>query len=138
MEEELRALVKNKTWIITQLPKNKRPIGCKWVYKIKYNSDETIKRYKVQLVAKRCTQTYGIDYDEISTLVTKMNTVRILFSSAVNQNWTLYQLDMRNTFLQGTLKKKIYMMLPSGHKEEGNANIVCKLNKAIYGLKQSP
>jgi Reverse transcriptase (RNA-dependent DNA polymerase) len=84
MEEELKALEKNETWIITQLPKNKRPVECKWVYKIKYNSDGTIKRYIARLVAKRYTQTYGIDYDEIFIPVEKMNTVRILFSSAVN------------------------------------------------------
>jgi Reverse transcriptase (RNA-dependent DNA polymerase) len=67
-----------------------------------------------------------------------MNTVRIFFSLAVNQNWTLYQLDVRNIFLQGTLEEEVYMMFPLRHKEEGNVNIVCKLNKAIYGLKQSP
>jgi Reverse transcriptase (RNA-dependent DNA polymerase) len=67
-----------------------------------------------------------------------MNTVRILFSIAVNHNLTLYQLDVKNIFLQGTLDKEVYMELPPGHNKEGDATIVCKLNKSIYELNQSP
>jgi Reverse transcriptase (RNA-dependent DNA polymerase) len=62
IREKLNALEKNKTWVITQLPKNKKLILCKWIFKIKYNSDGTIERYKARLVAKSYTQTYGIDY----------------------------------------------------------------------------
>jgi Reverse transcriptase (RNA-dependent DNA polymerase) len=100
IREELNALEKNKTWVITQLPKDKKPVGCKWVFKIKYNSDGIVERYKVRLVVKGYTQTYGIDYQETFAQVAKMNTFRILFSLAMNQNWTLYQLDVKNAFLQ--------------------------------------
>jgi Reverse transcriptase (RNA-dependent DNA polymerase) len=87
------------------------------VYKLKYNSDGTIERYKAKLVAKCYTQTYGIDYQETFTPVAKINTVRFLFSIAVNQNWTLYQLDVRNVFLQGTLDEEVYMTLSLGYKK---------------------
>jgi Reverse transcriptase (RNA-dependent DNA polymerase) len=118
MGEELEALEKNKTWKIIQLSKNKKPVGYKWAYKIKYNSDGTVERYKARLVAKGYTQTYGIDYQEIFAPVAKMNAVRILLSIAVNQNWVLYQLDVKNTFLQGILEEEVYMNLPPDHTKE--------------------
>jgi Reverse transcriptase (RNA-dependent DNA polymerase) len=66
-----------------------------------------------------------------------MNTVRILLSIAVNNSWSLHQMDVKNIFLQGTLEEEVYMTLPSGHKRENMSNFVCRLNKSIYGLKQS-
>ena len=138
MKEELNALEKNDTWKIVHLPKDKKPVGCKWVYKIKYNSDGTIERYKARLVAKGYTQTYGIDYQETFAPVAKMNTIRILLSVAINNGWNLYQMDVKNAFLQGTLEEEVYMTLPPGHRLENNTNLVCRLKKSIYGLKQSP
>jgi Reverse transcriptase (RNA-dependent DNA polymerase) len=137
MQNELKALETNHTWDLVPLPKGKKPVRCKWVYKIKYNSDGTIERYKARLVAKGYTQTYGIDYQETFAPVAKMNTVRILLSVVVNSGWKLYQMDVKNAFLQGNLEEEVYMIIPQGHKGS-NSGMVCKLAKAIYGLKQSP
>jgi Reverse transcriptase (RNA-dependent DNA polymerase) len=90
------------------------------MYKLKYNIDGSIERYKVRLVVKVYTQTHEINYEEIFALVAKMNIVRIYFSIAVNHNWTLYQLDVKNIFLQQTLDEEVYMALPPGHNKEGD------------------
>ena len=62
MQEEMKALIKNQTWEIVDLPEGKETIGCRWVYTVKYKADGSIERYKARLVAKGYTQTYGIDY----------------------------------------------------------------------------
>lgn len=75
MTAEVEALQNNQTWSITPLSPNKKPIGCKWVYKIKYLSDGTIQRYKVCLVAKGFTQKGGQDYYDTFASVAKLVTV---------------------------------------------------------------
>ena len=138
MNVEMEALEKNKTWEIVQLPIGKKPVGCKWVYTVKYRADGSIERYKARLVAKGYTQTYGIDYLETFAPVAKMNTVRVLLALAANYGWDLQQFDVKNAFLHGDLEEEIYMEVPPGYKKNLNANTVCKLKKALYGLKQSP
>ena len=116
----------------------KKPVGCKWVYTVKYRADGSIERYKTRLVAKGYTQTYGIDYQETFASVAKMNTVRVLLSLATKYNWDLQQFDVKNVFLHGELDKEIYMEVSPGYDNNLAAHIVCKLKKALYGLKQSP
>ena len=138
MHEELEALNRNKTWEIVELPIGKKTVGCRWVYKTKYKSDGIVERHKARLVAKGYTQTYGIDYKETFAPVTKMNTVRTVMSIATNCDWPLFQMDVRNAFLHGELEEEVYMDLPPGLHTSSENRLVCRLKKAIYGLKQSP
>ncbi|CAN1815372.1 Retrovirus-related Pol polyprotein from transposon TNT 1-94, partial [Linum perenne] len=137
VEDELNALEKNKTWEVVKLPPNRHIVDCKWIFTVKYNADGTIERYKARLVARGFTQSYGVDYEETFAPVAKLNTVRVLMSLAVNLDWPLYQLDIKNAFLNGELAEEVYMKMPPGisTSEDGS---VCRLRKALYGLKQSP
>ncbi|KAL0555968.1 hypothetical protein IC582_004471 [Cucumis melo] len=132
--EEMKALEKNRTWKISALPKGHKTVGCKWVFSLKYKTDGTLDRHKARLVAKGFTQTYGIDYSETFSPVAKLNTVRVLLSDAVNKNWSLYQLDVKNVFLNGDLVEEVYMNLPLGFKAQLSQHM-CKLHKSLYGLK---
>jgi Reverse transcriptase (RNA-dependent DNA polymerase) len=89
-------------------------------------------------VAKGYTQTFGIDFQETFSPVAKLNTVRVLLSLAVNLDWPLHQFDVKNAFLHGDLKEEIYMDIPPGYKCSGTNKKVCKLERSLYGLKQSP
>uniref|UniRef100_A0A2N9HC90 Integrase catalytic domain-containing protein n=1 Tax=Fagus sylvatica TaxID=28930 RepID=A0A2N9HC90_FAGSY len=138
MDEEFQALHKQGTWSLVSLPPNKNVVGCKWVYKLKTNSDGTIARYKARLVAKGFHQQYGVDFDETFSPVIKPPTVRLILSLAVSLNWPLRQLDVKNAFLHGTLKEEVYMTQPQGYIDSQHPTHVCKLLKSIYGLKQAP
>ncbi|RVX04556.1 Retrovirus-related Pol polyprotein from transposon TNT 1-94 [Vitis vinifera] len=138
VDEEVRALEKNGTWEITDLPRGKKPIRCKWIFTIKYKADGNVDRYKARLVAKGFTQSYGIDYQETFAPVAKLNTVRVLLSLAANLDWSLHQLDVKNAFLNGDLEEEVYMDIPAGLETTSNFNKVCRLRKSLYGLKQSP
>jgi len=82
MDEEIGSIEKNETWELTDLPTGVRPIGVKWVYKKKTNANGEVERHKAQLMVKGYKQQKGIDYDEVFAPVTRMETIRLLFSLA--------------------------------------------------------
>ena len=142
MQAELEAMESNKTWSVCYLPEDKHTIGCKWVYKVKFNPDGSIELYKARLVAKGYTQQEGLDYLETFSPVAKLVTVKVLLPLAAKKKWHLVQLDANDAFLDGDLFEEVYMELPLGYLRQGESivngrRLVCKLHKFIYGLKQA-
>ncbi|KAL4283202.1 hypothetical protein GQ457_16G007940 [Hibiscus cannabinus] len=138
MTEELQAMESHHTWSVVSLPPGKQAIDCKWVYRIKRKADGSIDRYKARLVAKGFTQIEGIDYTNTFSPVAKMTSFKLLLALATVHNWHLFQLDVNNAFLNGMLDEEVYMKLPLGYTTDvSGSNLVCKLHKSIYGLKQA-
>ena len=112
MAIEIEALELNKTWTIVDLAPGRKLINCKWVYKVKYNFDGTIERYKARLVIWGDKQVEGLDYKETFTLAAKMASVRYFLSVAATKGWEWHQMNVNNAFLHGDLEKEVYMTLP--------------------------
>jgi hypothetical protein len=135
MKEEMDSLVKNKTWDLVELPKDRKVVGCKWVYKLKKGVDGKIERYKSRLVAKGYSQMEGIYFHEIFSPVVKLVSIRIVLALVSFLYLELEQLDVKTTFLHGDLDKEIYMEQPEGFIQHCKRRLVCKLKKSLYGLK---
>ncbi|GJR12854.1 retrovirus-related pol polyprotein from transposon TNT 1-94 [Tanacetum coccineum] len=138
MQEEIEALHKNKTWELVPLPGGRKPIGNKWVYKIKRNGDDQVERYRARLVVKGYAQKEGIDFNEIFSPVVRITTIRVVLAMCATYDLHLEQLDVKTAFLHGNLDEEIYMLQPEGFEQKGKENLVCRLNKSLYGLKQAP
>ncbi|KAJ9552385.1 hypothetical protein OSB04_016430 [Centaurea solstitialis] len=136
MKKEIQALEQNETWTLETLPKGKRAIDSKWVYKIKYRPNGEIERYKARLVAKGFTQTEGVDFHDTFAPVAKLVTVRTLLAVATKKDWMIHQLDVNNAFLHGSLDEEVYMKVPQGFSTKDDTRVCC-LRKSLYGLKQA-
>ncbi|KAL0411654.1 UNVERIFIED_CONTAM: Retrovirus-related Pol polyprotein from transposon RE1 [Sesamum latifolium] len=135
--KKIVALESNGTWTIEDLPPGKHAIGCKWVYKIKYNSDGTIERFKVRLVILGNNQVEGIDFNETFAPVAKMVSVHTFLAVVVARGWALHQMDVHNAFLHSDLDEEVYMQLPPGFSISTPGKI-CRLWKSLYSLRQAP
>lgn len=135
MAEEMESHLVNNTWTLTDLPEGRKAINSKWVYKLKRDENGEIVRHKARLVAKGCAQKYGIDYNETFSPVVRYTSVRFLFALAVQKGLKCHQLDAITAFLHGEVTEEIYMQQPEGFHD--GTQRVCKLNRAIYGLKQA-
>ncbi|MCO5603379.1 hypothetical protein L7F22_057529 [Adiantum nelumboides] len=131
MDEEMDALYGNKTWDLVPLPKGKKPIGCRWVYKVKHDSDGSVSRYKARLVAKGYAETYGIHYEETFALVAKMTTVRAIIVVAAAKGWILHQMDVKDAFLHDDLQEEVYMEQPPGFQDTDHSLYVQKTEAGI-------
>ncbi len=138
MEIEMLSMQDNKVWDLVQLPACRKTVGSKWVYKIKTGADGSVQRYKARLVAQGFTQKYGTDFDETFCPVVRQESLRLLIALSVQYGLNLHQVDVTTAFLNGTLEEEVYMRQPVGFVSQGEEELVCKLKKSIYGLKQSP
>ena len=137
MQSEMQALHKNQTWDLVKLPEGKKALPCKWVYRYKLTPHDEQPKYKARLVAKGFKQEQGIDFDEVFSPVVKMTTLRCVLALVAKQDLVLHQMDVKTAFLHGDLHEDVYMQQPEGFIEKGSEDLVCKLNKSLYGLKQS-
>jgi len=129
MHKEIRCLIKNKTWKLIVRPNDKKVLDVKWVYTTKADN-----RKKARLVVRGFQQEEELD--NLYSPVARMQTLKILLAHCCQYRLTILQMDVEAAFLNGKIKSEIYVPQPRGY--ENGTDRVCKLDKALYGLRESP
>ena len=130
--------MKNETWELVPPPPNgKNVIGSRWILKVKRNADGSSDHCKARLVAQGYSQTKGVDCDEVLSPVVRYSAIRSLLALATMHDLEVHQMDVKTACLNGSIDSEIFMTQPEGYVDACKPNYVCKLNKSIYGLKQS-
>ncbi|GKE08638.1 putative ribonuclease H-like domain-containing protein, partial [Tanacetum coccineum] len=138
MQEEFLQFKLQKVLTLVDLPKGKRAIGTKWVYINKKDERGIVVRNKERLVAQGYTQEQGIDYDEIFAPVARIEAIKLFLAYASFMGLIVYQMDVKSTFLCGTIEKEVYVCQPPGFEDPQFPNKVYKVEKALYSLHQAP
>nr|GEX93060.1 putative ribonuclease H-like domain-containing protein [Tanacetum cinerariifolium] len=135
---QTRNKFKENVWTLVDCPKGVRPIGTKWILKNKKDEKGIIIRNKARLVAQGHTQEEGIDYDEVFSPVARIEAIRLFLAYASFMGFIVYQMDVKSTFLYGTIDEEVYVMQPPRFQDLKSLAKVYKVEKAMYGLHQAP
>ncbi|GJT51482.1 retrovirus-related pol polyprotein from transposon TNT 1-94 [Tanacetum coccineum] len=145
MQDELNQFSRNKVWTLVLAPYGKTINGSKWVFRNKRDetrivikNKERLIKNKERLVAQGYNQQEGIDYDETFALIARLEAIRIFLAFVTYMKFIIYQMDVKSAFLNGKLKEEVYIKQPPGFESSEFPNHVCKLDKALYGLKKAP
>ncbi|GJT21503.1 putative ribonuclease H-like domain-containing protein [Tanacetum coccineum] len=131
MQEELLQFKLQKVWILVDLPKGKRAIGTKWIFRNKKDERGIVTRNKARLVAQGYTQEEGIDYDEVFAPVARIEAIRLFLAYASFMGFMVYQMDVKSAFLYGTIEEEVYVCQPPGFEDPNYLDKVYKVVKAL-------
>nr|GFA59953.1 Gag-Pol polyprotein [Tanacetum cinerariifolium] len=138
MQEELHQFDRLNVWELVDRPLCKNVINIKWLWKNKRNEENTVIRNKSRFVAKGYAQKEGVDFEESFAPVTRLEAVWLFIAYAAQKSFTVYQMEVKTTFLYGPLKEEVYVNQPDGFVDPYHLDKVYRLKKALYGLKKAP
>ncbi|GJR53998.1 putative ribonuclease H-like domain-containing protein [Tanacetum coccineum] len=127
-----------KVWTLVNLPNGKRAIRTKWVFRNKKDERGIVIRNKARLVTHGYTQEEGIDYDKVFAPVARIEAIMLFLAYASFMEFIVYQMDVKSAFLYGTIDEEVYVCQPLGFEDPQFSNKVYKVEKALYGLHQTP
>lgn len=140
MDDEIKSLRLNRTWRLKKRSEvvagGKHVLRGKWVFKIKRGPDGSVQKYKARWVVRGFEQVEGSDFNETFAAVVKPMSYKVLFAIAAAMDYEIEQMDVKTAFLYGHVEDEVYVEQPTGYEED--AQSVCFLEKALYGLRQSP
>ena len=138
MDDEMNSLTENKTFELTTLPPDRNCISGRWVYSVKPGINNEPK-FKARYCAKGFNQQYDVDYKETFAPTCRMTSVRMLLQFSIQNGMTVHQVDASSAFLHADIECDLYVQQPRGYVQYDKCGneLVMKLNKSLYGLKQS-
>lgn len=139
IQAELDNMKRHDVFSIVELPDGAKSVGTTWVFKDKWSPTGVFIKHKARLCAQGFTQVEGVDYDETYAPTGSKAALRALTAVAAEQDLEIHKMDAVAAFLNGVPKETIYLRVPQGFEIPGKTErTVLKVNKSIYGLKQSP
>lgn len=114
INDEMDSIMSNNTWILVTLPSRSKLLGCKWLFRRKYNIDSSIQTLKTRLVTKGFTQIEGIYQFDTYAPGVRITYIRVLMDFTTLNKLHVYQIDVETTFLNGNLKKQVFTKQPKG------------------------
>ncbi|GKD32735.1 retrovirus-related pol polyprotein from transposon TNT 1-94 [Tanacetum coccineum] len=138
MQEEIHEFDRLQAWELVPYPDCVMIIALKWIYKVKLDEYGDVVKNKAKLVAKGYLQEEGIDFEESFEPVARIDAIRIFIANAASKNMTIYQIDVKTTFLNGELNEEVCVSQPEGFVDPDHPTHAYHLKKALYGLKQAP
>ncbi|GJZ86502.1 copia protein [Tanacetum coccineum] len=138
MQDEIHKFDRLQVWELVHQPDYVIIIALKWIYKVKLDEYDDVLKNKARLVAKGYRQEEGIDFEESFAPVVRIEAIRIFIANAASKNMTIYQMDVKTTFLNGKLNEEVYVSQPEGFVDPEDPTHVYRLKKALYSLKQAP
>lgn len=137
MQAEYLSHIGYGTWTLVPKPEKKKVLDMKWVYKVKTDEEGNTIKYKSRLCIKGCSQKYGVDYEETFAPVIRHSGIRFLLTVALKNDSIAHHVDIETAYLNSDIEEEIFVHQPKGFEVNGKEHLVCKLNKAVYGLKQA-
>ena len=138
MVEEYDSIVRNNVWDVVPRPENKLVVSSHWLYKVKKAVDGSVEKHKVRFIARGFSQVEGIDYDETFSPVERYSYFRSMLALSTHIGWKIHQMDVKTAFLNGEIEEEVYIEQPEGFETFDHESHVCRLKRALYGLKQEP
>ncbi|GJY04256.1 retrotransposon protein, putative, ty1-copia subclass, partial [Tanacetum coccineum] len=136
MNAEIHTMMDNMIWVLVDLSLGYKTVGSKWIFKKKTNMDCIVHTYEARLIAKGYTQLYGVDYEETFSPVADIRDIRILISIAAFYDYEIWQMDVKNSFLNGYLEEDIYMVQPEGFVDPNHPRKVCNFKDPFMVLSK--
>lgn len=138
MVEEYDSIVRNYVWDVVSRLEDKFVVISRWLYKVKQAVDGSVEKHKYRFLARGFSQVEMIENDETFSLVARYSLIRSIFSLSTQIGWKIHQMDVKTTFLNGTIEEEVYIEKLECLKTFDHELHVCRLKRELYGLKQEP